>query len=173
MVEYPTQSELKELLEYNPYTGVFAWKVRKGRILAGTKAGYIKHCYAGKSYHIISINGTKCLSHILAWIFVHGEKPEEEIDHKDGNGTNNRINNLRIVSHQDNQRNRRLQINNSSGYNGVSFHKSSKKWEAQIKINGKSKYLGCFYSLIDAIAARKAADKKWGFHENHGSNRPL
>jgi hypothetical protein len=102
-----------------------------------------------------------------------GDHPEDEVDHIDGNGTNNIWNNLRAVTRADNAKNMRKSSANTSGVTGVVWIKRIKSWKSQIMVNGCCKYLGYFRSKEEAIAARKAAEVLYGFHENHGTERPL
>ena len=99
--------------------------------------------------------------------------PVDQVDHIDGNGLNNRWNNLREVSSQENNMNMRLSSNNTSGVTGVCWATRDKRWIANIKVNRKNKCLGYFTDFNEAVAARKAAEIEHGFHCNHGSNRPL
>lgn len=97
------------------------------------------------------------------------ETPEGMItDHIDGDTLNNRKSNLRDATYQDNNRNASLRKDNKSGCPGVSFHKGSQKWMARIKIDGKDKHLGYFDGVNNAISARREANKKYGYHKNHG-----
>ncbi|MDW6181640.1 HNH endonuclease [Escherichia coli] len=82
--------------------------------------------------------------------------------------SDNRLSNLRLVTHQQNAQNQKRKITNSSGVTGVYFNKERCKWIANICVDGRTKYLGIFASIIDAIAERKRAEKELGFHENHG-----
>jgi hypothetical protein len=99
--------------------------------------------------------------------------PEHGIDHEDGNGLNNRWENLRDVTRLENMRNRRKYKNNTSGVVGVVWNKARGKWQVQIKVKGTLIFLGYFVNKDDAIKARKKADIKYGFHKNHGEDRPL
>ncbi|MBT8152725.1 HNH endonuclease [Epibacterium ulvae] len=90
------------------------------------------------------------------------------VDHKNGDGLDNRRKNIRLVTAGDNMRNRRLNANNRSGVSGVCWDKGTRKWQAQIKVEGHMIYLGQFGELDDAIATRLAAEKEHGFHKNHG-----
>lgn len=168
-----TQERLKELLSYDPDTGVFTWKVSRGNCKSCDKAGSIAAGSGGKSYLQIMVDGKRYLAHRLAWIHRHGHFPPHEIDHINGDGVDNRLCNLRSVTGSENRKNRRLQSNNISGTCGVYWHKASGKWQAQIKVDSKYLHLGSFEDINDAVKARKEADIKYGFHENHGSNRPL
>ena len=93
--------------------------------------------------------------------------------HEDSNGLINKWTNLRLASHTENQRNKRLFGNNTSGCTGVYWHKSNNRWQPSISVNGKSIYLGRFIDRFDAICARKSAERKYGYHVNHGVSRPL
>lgn len=180
-MEQLSREYLNEMLSYNPETGVLTWKERPqhhfpdlrsfktmNSKLAGKEAGAII-----SGYRLINHKGTPYRAHRLIWIMVHGHIDESlSIDHIDGNGLNNRISNLRLVSHKVNLRNQRLRSSNTSGVTGVSFMKRSGLWEAHIgESNGKKKYLGQFTSKADAIAARQRAEVELGYHENHGKPR--
>jgi hypothetical protein len=152
-----TVERLKELLSYDSESGVFTWNVSVGSVRAGALAGYVCLNKRGKPYHKIRIERSNYLIHRLAWLYVHGAWPKHEVDHKDGNGLNNRIANLRDATHSQNQRNRGAQSNNPSGLKGVSWHKRDRKWRAQITINGKRKTLGSFRTPDAAHAAYERA----------------
>lgn len=164
-----TQQELKRLFNYDQETGVFTRKVKVNNFKA--KEGCVAGSFVNKlrkQYWSISIRNKPYLCHRLAWLYVYGSLPKEEIDHIDGNGLNNSIGNLRCVSHQDNGKNVKLRKDNKSGVCGVAFDESNKRWFAQIRVDGKCVYLGRFIDKNDAIIARKAAEIKFNFHENHG-----
>jgi hypothetical protein len=99
-----------------------------------------------------------------------GKFPKLDIDHIDGNGINNKWNNLREVTRSQNCRNIKLASNNTSGFIGVRWNEENKKWRALIGIDRKSKHLGYFDNLEEAIMARKNAERMFGFHPNHGRN---
>jgi hypothetical protein len=157
-------TELKELLDYNPETGVFIWKVANRRTKSGSVAGTLCNGYVK-----IGIGGKHYSAHRLAWLYVYGIFPKKQIDHINQDRSDNRILNLREVSTIDNGRNRVMQKNNTSGITGVQWRKSRGKWVSVIKIAGELRYLGCFSVKEDAIKARKEAEAKYGFHPNHGS----
>jgi hypothetical protein len=166
-----TQAKLKELLHYNPDTGVFTWLVNKGsRAPAGSEAGNI-HQDGRTSYRLIMIDGASHKAHRLAWLYVHGEFPKNDIGHEDHDGLHNWISNLRDVTNSENNKNKSLSCNNTSGVVGVSLHKGTGKWRAQISTESGRKHLGYFTNKEDAIEAAKAARVKYGYHENHGSTR--
>ncbi len=140
-IPLPPLKELEQLLDYDPETGVFRWKISKGSVSAGSRTGIKKaHRYA-----MIRINGRNFLAHRIAWYLLYKEDPKDlSIDHVNGNRYDNRACNLRLATHSQNLCNRKAQVNNSSGYKGVVFHKASRKWAAYIGINRKLHYLGIF-----------------------------
>lgn len=108
--------------------------------------------------------------HSLIFLYHHGYMPAE-IDHIDGNPSNNNINNLRDVTHQENGKNCSINKDNKSGFNGVYLCKKSNKWIAYIKVNYIRHHLGTFKEKQDAIEARMKANIEYGFHENHGRGK--
>jgi hypothetical protein len=128
-----TQSRLKELLDYQPLTGLFYW--RNGKVAGWDDAsGYIQ----------ISVNGRQYRAHRLAWLYMTGAWPNGLIDHRDTNRSNNRWDNLRPATHSQNHANAPLRSDNSSGFKGVCLHKKTGKYKAAIQVNRKSIYLGLF-----------------------------
>lgn len=170
-----TQEELKRILHYDPDTGMFTWIVSPARhIKIGSVAGRVKITKKdGKGYRAITIKRNFCSEHRLAWLYVHGRYPDNQIDHINGDGTDNRLINLREVTANENCRNKRKPKNNKSGMVGVSWSKNNNKWMACIKINGVTKHIGYFDILLDAVAARINANKFYGFHVNHGKDRKI
>ena len=160
-----TQERLKELLHYDPETGGFTRLV--GR--SGCQVGVIKNKpNSGHGYISITIDQKSYLTHRLAWLYVYGRFPPEQIDHINHDRVDNRITNLREATHHENQKNRAKNPRNTSGVVGVSWNKAVGVWQAMINVNRKQKYLGTFKNKEDAIAAREAANIKYGFHDNHG-----
>jgi len=169
-----TQDQLKEVLHYCPETGVFTWLVSGHGRRAGAKAGRANlNTKTGKAYRMVKVHRREYLEHRLAFLYMTGEFPEYQVDHEDGNGCRNVWSNLRAVTHAENMKNIRIPANNKSGTAGVSWHKNKKAWVAYITSEGKTKHLGIFHNKEDAIAARKAAEVLYGFHANHGTERPL
>lgn len=142
------QSHLVEKLLYNPDSGVFIW--RSNNKIAGYKDrdGYV----------YIRVDKVKYKAHRLAWLYVYGTWPSKDIDHIDRDKSNNAINNLREATKSDNLRNRGVFKNNKLGVQGVSIHKATNKYQAQICVNKTIIHLGYFNELSDAIAARKEAE---------------
>lgn len=162
-----TQERLKELLHYNPDTGLFTWLIStSNRVKAGTIAG----CQHGNGYTKISVDGSRYFTHRLAWFYMTGEFPIQ-VDHEDGVRNNNRIKNLRAATNAINSKNHRTGVNNTSGVMGVSWCKRKSKWTVRIQANGKYLNIGYFPNIEDAIAARKTAEIEYGYHENHGRPR--
>jgi len=181
-----TQSILKELIHYNPDTGVFTWLHRDQKWFktyrsyrsycgkyVGKKAGASILSRVGKRYIHVMVLDKDHLAHTLVWLYTYGVWPDDEIDHIDGNGENNKLLNLRSVTGLENHKNKRLPSTNKSGRIGVHWHKRDRHWRAEIKVEQKTINLGGFKDINDAIKAREAAETKYGFHKNHGSIRPL
>ena len=159
-----TQARLKELLDYNPETGVFTRRVSlSNRVKVGDVAGSKNSL----GYLTICIDGKNQFAHRLAWLYVHGEMPRY-IDHINHDPSDNRIENLRSVSPQGNSRNQKLKSTNTSGFCGVYWNKRKNKWHSQIVLAGRNTSLGYYTSIEEAVNARKSAEIKHGFHENHG-----
>lgn len=164
-----TQQGLKKILEYNPLTGNFIW-IKK--ISKKNNIGDIAGCLCNTNNCIvIGINNILYLAHRLAFLYMEGKWPENEVDHKDHIRSNNKWKNLRKVTHLENGKNVSLHINNTSGYVGVGWFKRDCKWMVTIKVNQKSIYLGLFKNKEKAIKVRKDAEKKYRFHENHGKRK--
>ena len=152
-----TQEELKELVSYVPETGLFVrLKRTSNRIEVGQSAGW-KDAYG---YLNISLHGKKWKAHRLAWLYVYGDFPKQEIDHINGIKDDNRISNLRDVNRLTNELNKGKQANNTSGFKGVSLQKQSGKWEAYICCNGKKKSLGVYATPEIASKARESCIKE-------------
>ncbi|MDU1029357.1 MAG: HNH endonuclease [Clostridiales bacterium] len=149
-----TYDRLFELMDYDPNSGVFSWKISRGRARKGDAAG----CPDSAGYLLICIDGTLYLAHRLAWLFVNKKWPNMEIDHINRDKTDNRIINLRLATRKENIINKSPSKINSSGTTGVYWNKLSKKWHAQICSNGKRISLGLFESKEMAISARKQAE---------------
>lgn len=158
------QEYLKSILNYDPENGLFRWKKQRSGIRIGDVAG----CIQKYGYRRIKIDGKLYLASRLAWLYYHGEFPQHEVDHINHIRDDNRILNLREVTHQENNKNKSMQCDNTSGTTGVYWNKRDKKWVAHIQIDGKSIYLGRFSSKSDAVEARKQAEIKYNFHINHG-----
>ncbi|MCV5094213.1 HNH endonuclease [Escherichia coli] len=167
---------MSQVINWNDYfiysDGAILWKPRNGvsktwnSRYAGKRAG----CLHKRSGYIhVGFNRRIYQEHRIIWEMHNGPIPEGmEIDHIDHNKVNNHIENLRLVTCQDNNHNRSRNHNNKSGCAGVYWLERLRKWCAVIRINGKLKHLGVFKSKDDAIKARQEAEIKYGFHPNHG-----
>ncbi|MGM8711108.1 HNH endonuclease signature motif containing protein [Enterobacter hormaechei subsp. steigerwaltii] len=148
-----------EMLYYNPSNGSLIWKVRRGRIKAGSIAGTVDK----DGYSKVMINKKQYYHHRIAWLLHYGYMPESPIDHINTDKLDNRICNLRLVSHKENCRNKRLYANNTTGFKGVCWSKLSQKYTSSICVNGKSIHLGYFNEPSEAHDAYcKAAEKHFG-----------
>lgn len=152
-----TQERLKELLSYDPETGIFIWlQSPRNNVASGSVAGSIDK----KGYVRISYKRNIYLAHRLAWFFVYGKWPKKELDHINKNPTDNRIENLRDVTRKQNMENKRLYKSSKTGFSGVTWHSRDKKWNVRIGHYGKRISLGYFDNLNDAINARLKAQKE-------------
>ena len=151
-----TAERLREVLDYDPETGVFVWRVRTSNCI---KVGSVAGGQRQDGYFAIGLDGKTYLSHRVAWLWVNGFWPQYAIDHIDGDLTNNRISNLRDVDQTINMQNvKRACVNNkTSGLLGT--HPSGKKWRAQIAVSGKMHYLGTFDTPEEAHAAYLGAKR--------------
>lgn len=172
-----SQEYLHECLVYDPESGILTWRVRPlehfknehaGKTwntrYSGTRAGWPR----GDGYLCVFLSGAKYYVHRLAWKMMNGHWPPAQIDHINQDRVDNRLSNLREVTKQENSRNASLRCDNSSGVTGVYWNASKNKWHAQIRVDGERIHLGYLTSKEAAIAARKAADARFGFHPNHG-----
>ena len=156
-----TLEYLKSILKYEPDTGEWTWLIRKGiHVYKGQKAGFIG---PEKGYVLIGIDRKLYLGHVLAYFYMTGEWPKDEIDHKDINSLNNKWNNLRAGTRQQNSFNMGLNSNNTTGFKGVSWKKKAKKFVAYIQLDYKKIHLGYFLNkIIAARAYDRAAIKYFG-----------
>ncbi len=154
-----TQERLKEVINYDPGTGVFTWRGRKG-IREGRAAGCLENGYTR-----IRIDMRLYQAHRLAWLYVHGRWPSGQIDHEKQNRADNRIDKLRDVTPAQNCQNTPDSGRNTSGFKGVSYSRAKRKWVAQIGYgHGKHKFLGHFVEPQDAALAYAAGAAKYHTH---------
>ena len=151
-----TAEYLRSILHYDPETGIFTWKVSTSRRV---KVGDVAGCSNGDGYLRLWLQSRLYLAHRLAWLYMNGEWPKDQLDHINRNRSDNRISNLREVTNKQNGQNKSKSSNNTSGHAGVSWHKHGSKWQAHIKHNQKLIHLGCFNTIEEALSARKAAEK--------------
>jgi hypothetical protein len=190
MNKYDNESQISiELLEklytYDPDTGELRHKTRGLDMFINERAYKSWNTrFAGQEAKdndptndymrtMITLNKKKIrlFTHRIVWALYYKEWPSDQIDHINGRGRDNRLENLRVVSHQVNQRNRTRPINNKTGHIGVHFDTFNKKYRACIKVNDKSLNFKRRDTLEEALADRKAAEKEYGFHANHGREK--
>lgn len=147
---------LKATLHYDAETGIFT-RIRKSG--PNVKLGPISGTHHS-GYQFIRIGGIKYAAHRLAWFYIHESWPASQLDHINGNTSDNRILNLRPASRIENSFNRRLNKNSTSGYKGVNWHKAAGRWQARIWVNGKVHHLGWFDNPITAAAAYDDAARR-------------
>jgi hypothetical protein len=155
---FPTQTRLKELLNYSPVTGLFKWITTSGR---RRKINGQAGCEDPRGYMKIKVDGVAYQCHRLAWFYHYGVDPgEQEVDHINGITGDNRIINLRLAEPCQNQWNSRKPKNNTSGIKGVCWNKERDRWTASIGIERKRKTIGHFKTITEAEAAIKSAREK-------------
>lgn len=167
-----TQKRLKELLHYDPYTGVFTWVAKssiQSRIKIGDVAGGVDK---SNGYVKVRVDGKKYKAHRLAFLYMTGNWPSDQVDHIDHVRSNNAWANLREATFEVNGRNASLRSNNSSGHNGIYYHKSRKRWVVQLWVGEgherKQKTIGYFKDFESAVIVCRKTLKENGYHENHG-----
>ncbi len=155
-----TQDRLKEVIRYDPETGIFTWRVYRSQIARpGNVAGQIKN-----GYRYIVVDGVSYRAARLAWLYMEGYFPEHEVDHKDRVRDNDKWENLVHKTPQCNSRNRGLRRDNKSGVPGVIWNKQNSKWQVSIKINPKKRvHLGYYTDLVTAAKARWEGEIKYCF----------
>jgi hypothetical protein len=146
-----TIERLKEVLEYNPDSGVWTWIGRTGE-KSRSRPGKIAGWLTNGGYVTIQIDRVDYMAHRLAWFYMTGSWPKAGIDHKNCIESDNRWINLREATHRQNHGNRRRPSNNESGYKDVSWHKRAKKWVAQGGASPR-RHLGYYVSKEEAAAA--------------------
>lgn len=158
---------LFEYLRYNETKGEFTWIKRPNKnIHLHTRAGTKNSA----GYRVISLFGKRYLEHRLAWFYVHGEMPKHEIDHINQIRDDNRISNLRQVTHSENQRNKTRKDSRVDEI-GIWWCRRRKRYIAEITLNGKKVYQKSFKDIDEAIQQRKAKALELGFHDNHGKTQ--
>jgi hypothetical protein len=156
MIEHHITQEL----EYDPDTGVIyrrsgPWiPTRRPTLNTPHPSGHLYGTFKRRTFK----------AHRVAWFLYHGSWPKGEVDHIDGNAQNNKLENLRDVTHKENTRNVKRRRDNTSGVTGVSYHKSIGRWVVRV---GKT-YVGCYKTQEEASSARRDAERAAGYHANHG-----
>lgn len=173
---------LRTILDYNTETGDLVWKKRPRHLFSSDNAMNAWNArYAGTpalasldtaGYQQGSLLNRKVRKHRVIWQLMTGEVPDV-IDHINGVKTDNRWRNIRNVSLAENHKNSGIPRDNKSGQLGVHWDRRRRKWIAKITVSRKIIHLGTHAEKADAVFARKAAERLYRFHENHGQIRAL
>ena len=147
---------LRQLLDLDEGTGILRWRESRGSVAAGTRAGSPDD----RGYLRVRVDRRFLKVHRVVFALTHGYWPTQ-VDHRNGILDDNRPDNLRDATCEQNQRNAKVRIDNSTGVKGVSWHASSCRWQAQCSVNGKQKTIGRFDNIEAADAAVRA------FREQH------
>jgi hypothetical protein len=180
-MKIPSAKYLKTCFSYDAETGKLYWRNRPpehfkklwahtlwNSRFAGLEAG--SKCKPSNNWYLYcGLDGKNYRLHRLIYFMLHPDANLLlQIDHINGDSLDNRRENLRLVTNQDNHKNLAMRSNNKSGVMGVGLNKATGKWEVCIHVNGKKKFLGLFTDLKEAARVRKQAEVKYGFHPNHG-----
>ena len=156
-----TLERVKEILTYEPETGVFRWRIARG---SNAPAGAVAGSYATSGHWLIRIDGRNYRAHRVAWLYFYGQWPKNYIDHINGVRDDNRISNLRDVTRSVNQQNlRTAQSNSSTGLLGVRAKRAKRVFDASIKVGPERIFLGSFKTAEEAHAVYLEAKRK--YHE--------
>jgi len=173
-------AEISKILKCDVENGKLYWLPRSQEMFSDAKnPGQAKMWnarYAGKlafqtvcnGYRHGAIFSRRYFAHRVIWLFATGNWPENQIDHINGDRSDNRISNLRDVTKAENMKNMRVRAKSKSGASGVYWYEGLQKWQVFISVKGKTRNLGRFSEKADAIACRRQAEKDHGYHENHG-----
>lgn len=180
----PTFADLWELLNYDFETGKLWWKRRdikwspsrqennRWNTMWADREAFRHSCPVNR-YKVGALLGKSYKAHHLIWVMCYGYWPTKEIDHIDGDRTNNRLTNLREVTLAENMKNQSIYSSNTSGMQGVTFKKSMNKWSVRANKDGKRLHLGYYTSFDEAVRVRKQAEIEYGYHPNHGRQKTI
>ena len=162
-----TFERANELFHYETNSGkVFRKVTTSSRSIKGTEAGSLDK---RERYLRVTVDGRGYQLHRVIMLLVHGHLDKNvHVDHISHDRANNRLCNLRLVSLAENNKNKSMDRRNSTGVTGVRFNKRDNTWGAHIGVNKTEIHLGTFKTLEEAAAARLEAERKYGYHENHG-----
>lgn len=169
---------LNKTFKYDETTGELYWSetrpsedfknkeshTRYLRHKVGKVAGNLRKVTENLTYRYVSIHDIRIYAHHIIWYLKRGRWPFPMIDHIDGNGLNNRVENLRECDSEDNQKNTKMYLNNSSGVTGVSWREDRDGFVCYIG----NKFLGQRLDLFEACCRRKAAELSEGYSERNG-----
>lgn len=161
-----TAERLREVLSYDPETGIFRRKVATAQCI---KVGAIAGSPHSKGYLRIMVDNRSYLAHRLVWLYVYGRWPADQLDHINGVRSENRIANLREATSAENNQNRAISSNNTSRHQGIYWNSFAGKWHAQIMLAGRMHHIGLFKKIEDAVSARRSA--KAALHTFNPSDR--
>lgn len=179
----PSPEVLRQLLDCDPETGILTWRWRDPKWFKSGKRTqeHIAAIWNNQNAGAVAFThtndaGYKCgrvfnillRAHRVIWAMEMGEWPSEEVDHINGDRSDNRLCNLRAVSRAENSKNVSVHKDNSVGIIGVSWYPRLEKWCARICVDGERHHIGVYGCIGQAIRARKQAERAHGFHENHG-----
>lgn len=173
----PSVGRLLEVLTFNPDTGSLVWRRRNVADFPSIRSHKIWNTrFAGKpalrskrkdGYLVGSVDGAACYAHRVCWAMISGAWPVGEVDHINGDRTDNRATNLRDVGRGENTRNKQVGVRNQSGALGVMLDHTG-HYRVRISDNYKSIELGRYRDFDEAVSVRKAAEAALSYHENHG-----
>lgn len=161
MKEKLTAERARELLDYDPETGILRNRITRGSVaIAGEIAGY-----EALGYIVVCLDGIQYQAHRVIWLIVHGIWPTNFIDHRDGKKNHNTLENLREATKAQNSQNSPMRADNTSGFKGVGWHREKSKWRAYIHLGGrrggKYKHLGYYDDINEAADAYSKASIKY------------
>ena len=151
-----TRERVLELLDYDPETGIFRWRVDRKKVKAGQVAGTI----TDSGYVRVCLDGILYMAHRLVWFLETGDWPADQLDHRDRNKVNNRFSNLREATDAENRQNMPPR-SNKTGLIGAHKGSNSRRWTSSIKVQGKKHHLGYFDTPAEAAAAYVEAKKTY------------
>lgn len=165
-----TVEEVREMFSYDPADGVLRWRLdRSPKARAGAPVG----CIHRSGYLVTLIRRKNYQVHRLIWAFVYGCWPPEHVDHVNGVRSDNRLQNIRACSPSENGRNKGRQVNNTTGFKGVSFCSREGRYQTTCRVNGRKKWIGYFDTPEEASIAYEAfAKRHHGEFYRRGDNRP-
>lgn len=180
MANHPiiTHKLLRQLVRFSPETNQYFWNPRPREMFKaeGSWKSWNTNWANKETFNAVDGRGycqavvllRHYNAHRIIWFYHYGVWPDGEIDHINGIPTDNRIENLRVVTSAENSKNLKLRADNKSGATGVSWNPCSSTWRVRIRENCKTIEIGSFTKIDAAIAARKAAEIKYKYHPNHG-----
>ena len=172
-----TKERLLEVLEFDESISRFRWKEREGRRtfntrFAGSLAGWVHGGGApGLFYRTLRVDGVRYQEHRLVWLYWNGELPKANLDHLNGDGLDNRLENLRLDADRTNERNMAKNACNTSGYSNVCWHKATQKWWVRVHSKTGDVSGGLFNDIEEAALKAKELREKLGFSPLHGLTR--